>query len=173
MGIEKYVDEFGDEEFIRLNEKYYRQYVGLRVYGYGMRDAFIRTFGHEHLPESAQAIDGRLRGIESSNWFTAEFAIQLKQTKSHDLWNPKESAHQLLSIVRDVYAKDSVRLNAIKELNVLCGITIVDENGKTKAGRSLADFYAESNGKGNKETKPIADGQEISSAETQEDIKQQ
>ncbi|WP_217478297.1 hypothetical protein, partial [Staphylococcus aureus] len=59
-----------------------------------------------------------------------------------DLWNPKTALHELLQMVRDPTVKDSSRLSAIKELNVLAEITFVDESGKTRVGRGLADFYA-------------------------------
>ncbi|XAO36781.1 hypothetical protein WP1_142 [Pseudomonas phage WP1] len=49
---------------------------------------------------------------------------------------------ELLQVVRDPTVKDSSRLPAIKELNVLAEITFVDEPGRTRVGRGLAGFYA-------------------------------
>lgn len=139
--MERLVDEFAEPEFIQINLPFFERFVELRVHGYSSRIAFIRAFGADNYGESPQAGYRRTQDIESSEWYGAAFELKLKELKANDLWNEKESIHQLLSIVRSEMVKDSVRLNAVKELNVLCGITIIDENGKTKAGRSLDDFY--------------------------------
>lgn len=139
--MQRLVDEFAEPEFIKINLPFFERFVELRAHGYSSRTAFIRSFGADNYGESPQAGYQRTQDIESSEWYCAAFELKLKELKANDLWNEKESIHQLLSIVRSEMAKDSVRLNAVKELNVLCGITIIDENGKTKAGRSLDDFY--------------------------------
>lgn len=139
--MERLVDSFAEPEFIELNLPFFERFVELRAHGYSSRIAFIRAFGADNYGQSPQEGYRRTQDIESSDWYGAAFELKLKELKANDLWNEKESIHQLLSIVRSEMAKDSVRLNAVKELNVLCGITIVDENGKTKAGRSLDDFY--------------------------------
>ena len=142
-----YEDEFADQEFIDLNLPFYEAYVELRVLGHSQRDAFIRVFGEDNLEGEIQQQHKRLAAIERTPWFLKAFDDQLNSIDVKKLWSPKKSAHHLLTLVHDIFAKDSVRLNAIKELNVLAGITIVDESGKTRAGRSLADFYAQ-NGTG-------------------------
>ncbi len=150
------VDDFADPAFIELNKSLYDKYIALRVKGYDARTAFLRVFGKEHMPENAQAIDWRLEGIESSEYFNKHFDAALEATPVSKMWNPKRSLNELLCVVRGPYVKDSVKLGAIKELNVMVGIIIIDENGKTKAGRSLADFYddAESAMPGERPGKP-------------------
>lgn len=135
------VDDFADPEFIELNKSFYDKYIALRVQGHDARTAFLRVFGKEHMPDGAQAIDWRLEGIESSEYFNKHFDAALEATPVVKMWNPKRALNELLCVVRGPYVKDSTKLNAIKELNIMVGIVIVDENGKTKAGRSLSDFY--------------------------------
>jgi hypothetical protein len=133
-------DEFADSEFIDLNRPFFERYVDLRVRGYGSRAAFIRVFGVDNYGNPQEGYR-RTQDIEETEWYRSNFELRLKEIKDSELWNVKTSIHELLSILRGDLVKDSVRLNAIKELNVMGGITIVDENGKTKAGRSLDDFY--------------------------------
>jgi hypothetical protein len=78
------------------------------------------------------------------------------------LWNPGMSAHSLVSLVKSDETKDNVRLSAIKELNVIFGITVVDENGRTRAIRKLDDFYRE-------EADMAQDDEELDDEETETD----
>jgi hypothetical protein len=135
------LDDFADPEFIALNKSFFDKYISLRVQGHDQRTAFLRVFGIEHLPQDAQGQQRRLEAIESTDYFNTHFNAALEAIKVSDMWNPKRALNELLCVVRGPYVKDSTKLNAIKELNIMVGIVIVDENGKTKAGRSLADFY--------------------------------
>lgn len=139
--MERPIDEFADEEFIALNQPHFDKYVEMRVHGHSAQTSFMRIFGAAHWPGPQQG-HVRLDAIESTEYFKNQFAKRLEEVKIHELWDTKKSLHELLNLVRGDYIKDATRLAAAKELNVLVGITIVDENGKTKAGRSLADFYA-------------------------------
>ncbi|WVW37794.1 hypothetical protein Gekk315_00082 [Aeromonas phage Gekk3-15] len=56
-------------------------------------------------------------------------------------WNAKTSMWRLITVIEDPYTKCSTKMAAIKELNVLSGVTFIDSKGNTRAG-SLADFYA-------------------------------
>lgn len=67
------------------------------------------------------------------------------------LWNVKMAVWTLLNMVNDDGVRDSVRLNAVKELNVLMDITYTDERGNTQR-RGLSDFYAETEPKPNAES---------------------
>ena len=139
--LEVPLDDFANPEFIELNKSFFDKYIELRVQGNDPRTSFIRVFGMEHLPQEAQGIARRLEGIESTDYFNPHFDAALEATPVSKLWNPKRSLNELLCLVKGPYVKDSVKLNAVKELNIMVGIIIVDENGKTKAGRSLNDFY--------------------------------
>jgi hypothetical protein len=132
--------KFSDEQFLTSHLDLLLDYVGYRVQGMFSSDAFRRVFGKE-CSEGTQAHE-RLINLEHTSLYRNVFRNALDTAKVGDLWNTKTSIHELLSLVRNPYAKDATRLQAAKELNVLVGITVVDENGKTKAGSSLNDFYA-------------------------------
>lgn len=134
------LDAFATPEFIEDNQYFYDKYIALRVQGYDSHSAFLRVFGAEHWPDSQQG-HARLVAIESTDYFNTHFDKALESIDVSKMWNPKRALNELLCVVRGPYVKDATKLNAIKELNIMVGIVIVDEHGKTKAGRSLDDFY--------------------------------
>jgi len=129
---------FGDEDFAVENKKYFDSYIEYRVRGYHPHVAFRRVFGDEYMDSNSPQ---RIEMTEHNPYFRRRLGERLKEIKIEELWETKTSIHELLSMARNPFAKDTTRLNAMKELNVLVGITVVDESGKTRAGRSLADFY--------------------------------
>lgn len=133
-------DEFGDEEFIAANKQYFDKYIDRRVQGYSDQNSFMHVFGASYWQGHQQGF-ARIRAIEASEYFKREFNIKVAALKPHQIWSPNTAVHELLQLVRGDDVKHSVKLNAAKELNILMGIIVVDENGKTKAGRSLDDFY--------------------------------
>jgi len=135
-------DHFGDEEFAldKQNKKYFDLYIEYRVRGYHPHVAFRRVFGSDYMDSNAPQ---RIEMTEHNPYYRERFKERLKEIKIEELWETKTSIHELLSMARNPFAKDTTRLNAMKELNVLVGITVVDESGKTRAGRSLADFYSQ------------------------------
>ena len=133
-------DEFADPEFIEVNKPFFDKYVAMRVHGYDPKQAFLSVFGAKHFGESQHGYR-RIDAIESTQYYTQTFAEKLKQEPVAELWCAKKAIHTLLANVRSPFVRDSTRLAALKELNVLVGIVVVDENGKTKAGRNLSDFY--------------------------------
>jgi hypothetical protein len=136
------VDLFGDDQYAINHAEQYDDYIEYRVRGYHASLAFRRVWGDEQYGAQGHV---KIDRIEHGSYYRSHFTKRLKEIKIDELWNTKTSVHELLSLTRDIFAKDTARLNAIKELNVLVGITVVDENGKTKAGRGLNDFY-EQNG---------------------------
>ena len=131
---------FADENFLRLNEQYVDEYVALRVRGHHPHTAFRRVFGAANAEQHAQA---KIDNLESSKTFQTKFEHALKTTPISDIINDRRALVELLSMYRSPFVRDSSRLAALREAMVLAGITVVDENGKTKrAGASLADFYA-------------------------------
>jgi len=138
--MEIFLDEFAEPKFIEMNRPYFDRYVDMRVRGYSAHQAFLRVFGPDNWPDQMRGY-ARLEAIESTDYYQERFELILKAIPFDELWNVKISINQLLCTVRSQLAKDSTRLNAAKELNILCGIVVVDENGKTKAGRTLEDFY--------------------------------
>ena len=83
----------------------------------------------------------RIYGLKRNPYYKKEFPKQLDSVPLAEMWNPRIAIHQLVKLVRNEMAKDTARLAAIKELNVMTGITVMDEAGNTKMGRSLDDFY--------------------------------
>lgn len=129
---------FGDEKFAELNKDHFDAYVEYRVRGYHASVAFTRIFD-EVEPQLAHYAT---EFLEHNPYYKRRFADRLAKIKLEEMWDTKVSVHELLAVARNPFAKDSTRLNAMKELNVMYGITIVDENGKTRMGKGLADFYA-------------------------------
>jgi hypothetical protein len=131
---------FSDERFLELNHEFVAEYVEYRIRGHHSTVALRSVFGEEN--NDPQSHD-RIANLEASDAFRKRFAARQKVISKSELWNPEIAMGELMNFMRNPYFKETVRLNALKELNVMLGITIVDENGKTKAGRTLADFYAE------------------------------
>lgn len=126
---------YADLDFATLNSEAYDQYIEYRVRGHHPQTAFIRVFDEDNRSHIICEM------IEHNPYYKAQFAKRLKEIKIEELWNDKIAVHALLSAANNPFFKDSSRVAAIKELNVLIGVTVVDESGKTRAGRSLADFY--------------------------------
>ncbi len=116
--------------------RHFAEYIKLRVEGYHPMTCMRQVFGN--------CDDVGLRGmmIEGNPFVVAGIKKGLEAIKFGELWSPKVAVHEMLSMVRDPFVKDSTRFAAAKELNVMCGIVIVDENGKTRAGKTLDDFYS-------------------------------
>ncbi len=129
---------FGDRAFAELNTEQFDAYVEYRVRGYHSHVAFRRVFGEEYMDNTSHI---RIELTEHNAYVRAKFKERLAAIKVEELWDTKTSLNELLSMARNPFAKDSTRLNAMKELNIMVGIVVVDENGKTKAGRNLSDFY--------------------------------
>ncbi len=132
-------DVFSDEQFLTDHLEAFLDYVEYRVQGVFSSIAFRSVFGEENSNDTHG--HKRVIALEHTRLYRNTFKARLDSSKIGELWNTKTSIHELLSLVRNPFAKDAVRLQAQKELNILVGITVVDENGKTKAGASLNDFY--------------------------------
>lgn len=133
--------DFEHPTFIHNNLAAYTRYIGLRIEGNHPLRALRLVFGDAYVKDNLGV--ERTYAIERTKFYRDEFSRRLEETKICDMWNPKLSVHRLKCIVMDTMAKESVVMSAIKELNVITNITIVDESGKTRAGRSLDDFYAD------------------------------
>lgn len=132
--------DFASELFATNNKQIFDQFIALRISGTSAYVAYRMIMGEEYNDNFMQA---RIWALEMNSYYQSEFKRQLSIAKLTDMWNPKTSAFELIQIVRDPFAKHSARMSAIKELNVIADITIVDDSGRTKAVRKLADFYAE------------------------------
>ncbi|WP_456282499.1 hypothetical protein M1D55_14935 [Cupriavidus sp. JZ107] len=130
--------EFGDPEFGKLNVDYFLEYVTYRVHGYSAQLAFLRVFGQENALHNGHL---KIQEIEHNPWVRESLKRRLHEAKNSGLWNEKIATWELLAILRDPAAKHSTRIAAVKELNILHSITIVDEKGNTGRGMSLDEFY--------------------------------
>jgi hypothetical protein len=131
---------FRNEEFAEKNAALFLRYVEWRVNGYHSVTCLKRSFGSEYDSHNVQSY---IDAIECNPFYRNAYVKRMEEMKLSDFWDAKISAHELLSMARNVYAKEAARIAAMKELNVMYSITIVDENGRTKAGKSLDDFYKE------------------------------
>jgi hypothetical protein len=129
--------------FALTNTEAFDKYIKLRVYGMHSHWAFKNVFPLEWVNGSEGP--SRVNAVEFNPYVISKLRDAIAAANPNELWNPRISIHEMLSLARDPFAKDSSRLGAMKELNVMLNITVVDENGKTKAGRSLADFYNDVN----------------------------
>jgi hypothetical protein len=132
---------FGDEDFTILYREKFDLYVEYRIRGFHSTLALGKAFGSENAIGGDNTAQERVFHLEANQYYIDRFEARLKEIQMDELWNAKTSVHEMLSLLRSPFTKDTTQLAAAKELNVVFGITIVDENGKTKAGRSLADFY--------------------------------
>lgn len=132
-------EQLRSETLAMRNKEAFDQYVTMRIRGYSSIHAMRVTWGDEYLTQNLG--HARAFALDANPYVMREFAKRLDSISFTKLWNPKEAIWMLLQIARDPFAKDQARLNAISELNVLSGITMVDGSGNTKATRGLADFY--------------------------------
>jgi hypothetical protein len=136
--------EMFDRDSMRLlYRRQFLRFVDLKVLGIRGDVAFKQCFPRYAQMHDRMAARERLAYLEASDWFADVFAERLAAAKTHTLWNANKSVNRLLAIAEDPDASHTSKGAAIRELNVLVGITVVDEFGKTKQGRSLADFYAQ------------------------------
>lgn len=126
------------ESYAENNPELFEAYATLRVHGVHPSVAFRRVWGDDFWDSFSQS---RIYAVESTEHYQNLFRTKLLKTPIKELWNDKIAIHKLLSLVNNVFEKGSTQLRAIQELNVLIGITIVDENGKTRKGGKMSDFY--------------------------------
>lgn len=127
-----------DAEFAEDNIKAVRDYARERVHGWHCASAFRRVFGGGYTEQEAYTA---AMGFERNPVYLREFDRALNGTPFEQLWNPRIAAHELLSVLRHPATKQSVRITAVKELDVLFDITTIDEFGRTQGTKKLADFY--------------------------------
>lgn len=139
-------EDFEDHTFALNNKHLFDEFIDLCVRGYEELTAMRIAFG-EQTVEDGKFI-GRLYAIKRNPYYKKHFEEKLASIPMAELWNPRLALQQLVQIARSS-SKDSARINAIKELNVMTGITVVDEAGNTRAGRSLDDFYQQVEEKAN------------------------
>lgn len=126
---------FAEESFAIVNRECFDAYIDYRLKGIHSHIAFTRLFGpddHSHL---------KAEMMEHNPYFQREFTKRLAAAKPQEMWDEKRAIHAYLEMLRNPFFKDSTRLIALKELNVLMGITEVDDAGRTRRVPTLSDLY--------------------------------
>lgn len=126
------------DSYARSCPELFEEYSEMRVAGTHPSIAFRRVWGEDFWCSHSQA---RIYAVEANEMYTTLFRQKLLNTPINKLWNERLAVHKLLSLAHNVFEKGSTQLRAVQELNVLVGITIVDENGKTRKGSKMSDFY--------------------------------
>ncbi|KVD15527.1 hypothetical protein [Burkholderia ubonensis] len=114
-----------------------KRYIQLRALGHKSIAALTGAFGHEYayVMNPYAFIDL----IETSDTYMNGFRRAV-EASTQNLWSDAIAARVLFSIATDETAKRAERIAAAKELNVLFGITVIDEKGNTRRGLSLEDL---------------------------------
>jgi hypothetical protein len=130
--------QFRDEQWARDNIVSVSEYADYRAMGWSPEKAFLRVFGTDY---ADWYLEARCATLEHNIIFRRVFAEKYASLKTDELFSAKQSAYELLRLINSDFTKCSTKLAAIKELNIMFNITVVDDNGKTRAGSALADFY--------------------------------
>lgn len=154
------VEQFALRNYADENRASFDLYIENRLRGAAPITCLMVSFGLDYISDGHG--NNRTIMLESNPYYIEQFESRLQDLKLMKLWNPGMSAHSLVSLVKSDETKDNVRLSAIKELNVIFGITVVDENGRTRAIRKLDDFYRE-------EADMAQDDEELDDEETETD----
>lgn len=137
-------DDFQDVHFARNNLAAFTAYVDLKIQGYASGHCLRHVFGSAYIQDGQHG--ERIYAMERNPEYQRLFKQRLNSIKASELWSPQVSINELLQMVRSPFVKDAARLAAIKELNIMYNITVTDDKGVTKPGRSLDDFYAKEAG---------------------------
>jgi hypothetical protein len=134
---------FRDEQFAHDNIELISEYADYRVLGWSPYKAFPRVFGTNY---QDLWMSNRVEALEHNPVYRKVFAQKFGLLKAEDMWNPRLSVYELLQIINDPFAKEPTKLAAIKELNAMYAITVIDDKGNTRPGNSFSEFYDASKG---------------------------
>ena len=133
--------DFADQNFAKEYPGMFRNYAVLRVKGRPSDLAVIEAF--RMIQNGFNTDNVKLLGMacEVNPVVQAHISSILAAADiKKDLWSEKRAVHSLLEIVEDYRERGTTRLNAIKELNVLCKYVPLDEATNRKIGHTLEDF---------------------------------
>ncbi len=132
------LEEFSKVEYALRNRASFDLYIEHKLRGETSLTALMAAFGYEYATDMVVA--HRIYLLEANPYFVENFDRRLGELALSKLWSPARSAYNLIQLARNA-DKENVKLAAIKELNVIFGITTVDDAGRTRATRRLDDFY--------------------------------
>lgn len=128
-------DQYADEAFAIHNAEAFDAFIDYQLDGVHPQVAFVRLFGDDaqsHL---------KCQLMLHNPYVRREVARKTAALKPKEIWTEQQAAVQLKEFMRNPYFKDSTRLQALKELNVLMGITEIDDAGRSVRRRGLGDLY--------------------------------
>ncbi|CAN0624540.1 protein of unknown function [Burkholderia multivorans] len=129
---------FRDEDVVIQIRPLVTQYAALRARAVPPIRAFMRAF-KTGAPD--QSTFEKAQALESTDLYNALFEKALAAVPVNELLDSKKALHKYMEVVNHPSSKDTAKISALKEAAVIAGITVIDENGKTRAGASLDDFY--------------------------------
>jgi hypothetical protein len=134
-----HVDDFLDEDFLKEIAVCVHWYARFRVQSVQSHLAFRRVFGPVNCDNNMYE---RIQNLECSIAYTRKFAEILEKTPIDKILNAKRAVHAYLDLAFNPNTRDASKVSALKEATVLAGITVLDEDGQTRLGNGMADFYA-------------------------------
>lgn len=115
------LQELENQAFIQSISKVYEDYLEMRLEGYNRQRAFNAAFG--------RLLRNDIAGEDLCAAQTVESVVHSRLRKRINeidiakTWTSQKAAHALLEIVNDRKTPARVRLNAVKELNLMTRIT--------------------------------------------------
>src|ERR1700688_4680435 len=131
---------FASVEFLTKAKFAVDKYASLRARAVPALAAFRRIFGHMNCDT---LVFSKIQNLEASDIYCDLFEAKLKALPIDELLSARRALHTYLEIAHSPHSKDSAKIAALKEACVLAGVTVIDEKGNTRLGRTLADFYAD------------------------------
>lgn len=135
--------QFRSERFAQLNLEAVSEYADYRAMAWTPEKAFLRVFGTDYADILLMA---RIEALEHNIVYRKLFASKFGQMELDKMWDAKMAAYELLLLVNNPFTKDSTKHAAIKDLNLLYGIVIVDPNGNQRPGKDWTAFYKDAKG---------------------------
>ncbi|MEX3930860.1 hypothetical protein AB4Y32_03405 [Paraburkholderia phymatum] len=133
--------DFANGDFAKECAPCYDRFIELRILGIPRDLAIVDAF--DMIAQGASLKNAEQLGLaaELNPYVKARFDAALEAKKPTQLWTANKSISRLLRLIENPNSKGSDKMAAIKELNVLCGITVIDEQGRSRVP-NLNDLYA-------------------------------
>ncbi|NIF88868.1 hypothetical protein [Burkholderia sp. Cy-637] len=119
----------------------FRKYAELKVKGWPSARAAIFAFDLINECVDLSNLNALTQALDTNPAVVQMIEAMTDASEGSGLWSAKKAVVRLLAIIEHPDTRDAARISAIKELNVLSGITVIDDKGNTKAG-GLSDFYS-------------------------------
>jgi hypothetical protein len=129
------LDQFATEDFAITNREAFDAFVDYLVDGVHQQIAFVRLFGED------QQSHVKCELMLHNPYVQREVKRKKTEAKPEEQWTIMDSIVHWKSFVKNPYFKDSTRVAALKELQVIMGITEIDDQGRTRKVPTLNDLY--------------------------------